>query len=63
VALNFNGTDAKAGHTAGTILPGQSDWVYGTAPRDAHQVVITLIAGANAKIVSARTGVFGACAR
>jgi hypothetical protein len=63
VALNFNGTDAKAGHTAGAILPGQSDWVYGTAPRGAHQVVITLIAGANAKIDSARTGVFGACAR
>jgi hypothetical protein len=60
-ALNFDGTDAKSGHTAGTILPGQTEWVYGTAPRGAHQVVVTLLPGANAKIVSARIGVLGPC--
>jgi hypothetical protein len=62
-ALNFDGVDAKSGHTAGAIQPGQAEWIYGTAPRGAHQVVITLLPGASAKIVSAHIGVLGACPR
>lgn len=62
VSLNSDSGDAKAGHTAGTVPPGRTGWVYATAPPGTHAMsVMTTPPVGDAAIVRARVGTLGRC--
>ncbi len=63
VTLNADGGDAFAGHTSGTVSPGTTGWVYGTAPPKTHTVGVGVVPGAGGgAIVHVRVGLLGHCA-
>ena len=62
VAIDFDGRDPLLGLQTGLVLPGAATRVFGTAPRDARSVVITVTPGAGGLVRSIAVGVKGSCA-
>ncbi len=67
VTIDFDGSDPLLGLQTGQALPGMATRIFGTAPRDAHSVAITVIPGAGGLgsgglVRSIAVGVKGDCA-
>jgi hypothetical protein len=61
VSLDSDSGNAKSGHTATSVQPGEAGWVYETAPPATRAVNVAIVPGAGARIARARIGVLGRC--
>jgi hypothetical protein len=61
VRIDADSGDAKAGHTGGTVAPGTTGRVHGTAPPGTRAASVAIVPGEGGTVESARIGLLGRC--